>query len=303
MGLFKKDEAYALLVGVGCRSVDNPYMEITANDATRLREVLISRCHFNAQNIVDLLQWEASASNFILELDKLITTTAVHKAEIVVIYFSGHGCLMDGEHYFICHDTINTDVGRTAISGKRLVEKLQAIRTDKMLILMDCCHSGGIGKPVNIPFDKDTLMHSSPNRVILTASHEMQLSFLSTPVSLFTYALIEGIAGSYLKEGDKDITIFDLAMYVRERVFTLSNQKQQPQLDVLQNETTVNFPIVRYPNGDARPFFNEAFSLLNSEGKKIDVNAPLEKDESYRNQYIQFANTIYNIGNIEVFNA
>lgn len=294
---------YSLIVGVGERSSDHPFMSITKNDALKLKEVLTSRCRFKPQATMCLTFENATTTNFASELDRLIVITRTKRAGMVIIYFSGHSFISQDEQYFICSDTIDSEIILTSLSGKTFLEKISAINAEKMLIILDCCHAGGIGKKTNIPFNKDAFLNSGSNRVLLTACHKEQVSFLSKPVSLFTFALIEAISGKHLKKGEKNVNIFDLALYVRERVYTLSEFKQQPQLDVLEDGSTQNFMIARYPSGNIQPFFNEDFSLLDDQEKKINLSTPLKKDEDFRKKYIQFANTIYNIENIQVFNA
>jgi hypothetical protein len=155
--------------------------------------------------------------------------------------------------------------------------------------LLDCCHAGAFATAANIPFEASGFLQAKPNRVIIAASHATQVSFLSTPVSLFTYALLEGLAGRYFEDADTTVTVFDLAMYVRERVYPLSRRQQQPQLNVLPGSGTTNFSIVQYTREKARPMpFTEQFVLLDSLGKAVDTqwDKVAMKDEDYRREFM-----------------
>jgi hypothetical protein len=285
------EKTHALLIGVGKRPDDSEAMAITADDAQKMTDELQKRCGLLPANIHLLQNQEANKANFIASLDALIQKTKDSPAAMVWLYFSGHGCVtQDKKYYLICNDTLKEDIANTALLGTDLVQKLQAMQTDKMLILLDCCHAGGITtqglQMTDVPFEAEDFLKSKPNRVVLTASHAEQVSFVSKPVSLFTYALIEGLAGKYFQSGDKSVTIFDLAMYIRERVFPLSKLKQQPQLNVLEDSHTGNFTLAHYPDGKPTELpFDTAFKLLDSDGKSLDTETPTEKDVEYRQKY------------------
>ncbi len=295
---FNSDKAYALTIGVGNRDVDNPAMATTANDARRVGKELIGRARFLPANVQTVINDDTTAAQVLAKLDALAAQTSAAPAEMVVIYFSGHGCMKNGLYYIVCRDTVNTDVEHTAIAGSVFTEKLQAIQTDKLLVLLDCCHSGGIYDPIDIPFDKDAVL-AKPNRVIISASHSSEVSFLSKPLSVFTYALVEGLAGKFFEDGDTDVTLFNLAMYLRERVYPLSGNRQRPQLNILQSAQTSDFAIARYPNGEPRAAaFDEDFSLLTGDGKDINTAMPTVRDEEMRQQFSWMINVTGDKNNV-----
>lgn len=283
--LYKKNKAYALMVGVGQRAEDSDAMAISARDAEMVGNELLGRAPFLPKNVKSLLKEAATKANIIEQLDSLAATTKDNPAEMVIIYFSGHGHVVDGKYYIICRDTINKDLEATALHGSEFVNKLQAIQTDRMLVLLDCCHSGGMYDAADIPFDVKVLQ-SKPNRVVLSASHGSKLSYLSKPVSIFTYALLEGLAGKYFEEGDTDVTVFGLALYLRERVYPLSESKQRPYLNILQDGQTGDFLLVNYPKGEPRePAFDSKFSLLDGAGKAINTDMATVRDEEFRKEF------------------
>lgn len=299
---------WALIIGVGQRSDDSQAMAITSKDATRVATELEDRCDLDRNNISLLLEKEATKEKILAELENLINKTRNNEADIIWIYFSGHGCQLQSndtkEYFLIANDTIATDLINSAILGSEFIDKINQINTKKILLLLDCCHAGGISmSKSSIPFNAEQLLSRS-NRVVISASHAEEVAFPSQPLSVFTFAFVEGLAGAYLNEGDKNITIFDLAMYIRERVYPLTKRKQRPQFSIFNNKNTENFILVNYPNGKPlSPAFDSEFVLSDGKGKMIDLNTSIERDEEFRKEFEWLSknqNTIIGDNNIVI---
>lgn len=289
---------YALLIGVGKREEDSPAMAITAQDAQAIQDKLRK---MGVDNIACLTEQRATQQNILDSLDKLIAKTQEKKASMVWVYFSGHGYQTKGkkEFYLVCADTKSETFETSALVGKALTEKLQAIQTDKMVILLDCCHAGAIIPPMQEPVDlplEDDFLKTAYNRVVLTSSHRDEVSYLSEPVSLFTYSLIKGLNGDYLPENEMVVSVFDLSMYVREMVVALvkqlqrhfgdNNLKQHPQLNVLPESKTENFPlVVLSKHNRSEPAFKDGFKLYDEQKQPIDLELQPEKDTFYREKF------------------
>ena len=283
---FDTSKAHALVVGIGARKQDSHLMNMTVTDAEMVTGELVSKCRFSKKNIELLLEKEAVTSGVLQSLDKIAEDTLKTPADIFIFYFSGHGCVLKGNYYLICNDTVDSDIEYGGIRADELVSKLQNINTQKMIVALDCCHAEGMTATDNNPIKKDIIVLDKPNRIVLSASRYEQVSFLSKPVSVFTYAFLEGLAGKYLEENEKDVNVFDLAMYIRERVSPLSRGRQKPQLNVLQNNLTSNFVIAHYPKGKPEhPVFDESFALLDADGKAIDTGVAGERDDEFRTKY------------------
>lgn len=293
---FKKGHALTVGVGkrekVGNKKVDDDAMAITAADAERVKTELIApyRVSLPKENVKCLTNKDATKEGLLNELDNLIKKTKKSRAEMVIIYFSGHGYMKPDPHskekkyYLICHDTVDADIENTAISGSVFVGKLLAINTINLLILLDCCHSGGIYKSVDIPFSKEILV--KPNRAIISACRPSEDALLSKPLSIFTYALVEGLAGIFFETDTIDVCLNALAMYTRERVSQLSKNKQRPELNNVQQLPTKDFVIVRYPKGNPTSAFPKGSKLRTfNKGKGINTSIAPEKDEEYRRQF------------------
>jgi uncharacterized caspase-like protein len=132
----------ALIVGAGA---DLPN---TVDDAQGLAEILKDpeRCAYQPDQVELLTDEAADRSGILAGLDKL--AKRVDEKSTVVIYFSGHGYYVKstvGKTYFLMPFGYNIDdLSETAISGSEFVDKLKAIKAQKLLLLLDCCHAGGM---------------------------------------------------------------------------------------------------------------------------------------------------------------
>lgn len=294
--------SYALLIGVGRRPEDAEGMSVSEDDAGNMSKAIEKYCRIPAEHTVLLKGNQAGRDNIVTTLKQLAEKTAQQQADTVIIYFSGHGCRISNDLYFVAHDSRNDDIPGTGISGTEWMDLLKYVRANKMLVILDCCHSGALThsathkwEPKNVPFDAEAFV-AGKNRVVLTASHSSQVSYLSRPVSIFTYAFIEALSGEHLYAGDKNVTIFDVALYVRERVVYLSKEidisnPQKPGLALLEKSATENFVLARYPKSTGEPYaFTEAFSALTFGKKNIPLGKGTEFDKSYRQTLTQYFN-------------
>jgi hypothetical protein len=251
-----KTSSYALLIGVGQRPDDSPYMAISGTDAGHLETALKQLPSFSHIFTKSLKGENASRTSILGQFGDLATKTKNEPADLIIIYFSGHGCRYKNDYYLVCNDTSAGDLEGTGITGSLFTELLNQLACQKLLVLLDCCHASGVGNVAGsrsaIPFNENAFadFKKSKNKVIITACKSNQVSYLSRPVSLFTYAVIEGLGGKFLTDtDDKEVNVFNLAMGVRERVIALSNEvlkvenAQQPELNVINNGETTNFSL------------------------------------------------------------
>ncbi len=284
---------HALLVGVGQRPDDKPSIGVTATDAERVSKELIEKCGISTAHINVLTSKEASRDNIIHKLDMIIDQTKNQQADLVILFFSGHGVSKDKFGYLINYDADQAKLDSTAIGGDDFVAKINEIDAKSVLVLLNCCHSGGVlggeYRSTDIPFDKSSFL-KKPNRAIITACTSKEFAYVSKPVSVYTFALIKGLAGMGLIHGDKKyVTLFDLAMYIREEVVWLSNGKQHPELEVLNQAKTENFVIVNYENGIPQPIDDQFGGLYDELNNQLNVQvrgiAPTHTDEAFRKRF------------------
>jgi hypothetical protein len=251
------DQGYALIVGVGA---DLPN---TMDDAVSLADILKdpARCAYPTDQ-VHLLTGEAATRGALLSALDALSRSANSQASVIV-YFSGHGYRVaspTGEFYYLL--PFGYDLNRlyqTAISGAEFADRLRAIPAQKLLVLLDCCHAGGVGEAKApglglakspLPPEARDLLAEGTGRVLIASSQEDELSFAGKPYSAFTLALIEALCGVGVAVKDGYTRVADLALHARQVVPGRTSGRQHP---ILQFEKADNFPLAYYAGGETQP--------------------------------------------------
>src|SRR5712692_1928747 len=157
--------------------------------------------------------------------------------DVVVIAFSGHGT---ETHELVAHDTDPHDLAGTAIPLTTLGEWCARIPSRRLLIVLDCCFSGGMGAKAlqveGVPRDIQSVegklnQISGQGRVILTASGPTQKAWESPRLGhgFLSLHLIEALQGpEEIREGDR-IGVLRLLDYVVRRVVDAARQIRREQ--------------------------------------------------------------------------
>ncbi len=250
-------QGHALLIGAGA---DLPN---TVDDACGLAEILSDpgRCAYPSEQ-VHLLTGPGATRK--AALDGLEALRKQADAEsTVIVYFSGHGYLVEtsiGEaHFLMPHGYDLHRLSKTAISGRELAEKLASIPAQRLLLLLDCCHAGGVGEEKTpglalskspLPPEALEMLSQGKGRVIIASSRADEKSYAGKPYSAFTLALIEALCGEGAAKADGYVRVADLAMHTRQVVPGRTKDRQHP---ILHFEQADNFTIAYYAGGDDQP--------------------------------------------------
>jgi len=157
--------------------------------------------------------------------------------DVLVIAFSGHGT---ETHELVAYDTDPYDLAATTISLTTLGEWCARIPARRLLIVLDCCFSGGMGAKAlqveGLPRDIQSVegklnQISGHGRVILTASGPTQKAWESPRLGhgFLTLHLLEALQGpEEIREGDR-IGVLRLLDYVARRVVDAARQIRREQ--------------------------------------------------------------------------
>ena len=136
---------YALLIGVGN---DLP---MTVKDATVLHDLLINpaRAGYPTTQAILLTENETRRENILAAFDHLIQQVDDDPEATVIVYFSGHGGVIRApdqvsEYFLVPYDYDPNHYKSTTISDREFTTKIEAIKARKLVVVLDCCHAGGI---------------------------------------------------------------------------------------------------------------------------------------------------------------
>ncbi|MEA3396912.1 MAG: caspase family protein, partial [Chloroflexota bacterium] len=248
---------YALIIGVGA---DLPN---TADDAQGLADILKDegRCAYPPGQVQCLTGPAATRDTVLAALDALAQRTDAEAT--VVICFSGHGykvsTSMDDVYFLMPYGYDLNKLKTTAIKGAEFAAKLRVIPAKKLLVLLDCCHGGGVGDAKApglelvkspLPPEDVALLAEGSGRVLIASSQEDELSYAGRPYSAFTLALIEALAGVGVAKKDGYVRVADVALHARQVVPGRTKQRQHP---ILHFEHADNFVLAYYAGGDTQP--------------------------------------------------
>lgn len=250
-------QGHACIVGVGADLLN------TVKDAQGIADILrdSERCAYGPDQVQLLTAEQATRADILAALDKLATTADAEST--VLIYFSGHGYQVAspmGEAYYLMpHGYDQKKLYQTAISGAEFTAKLRAIPAKKLVILLDCCHAGGLSgfedlgmeaAKAPLPPEAQALLAEGSGRVVIASSTADELSFAGKPYSAFTLAVIEALAGTGVAQKDGYVRVSDLALHAREVVPRRTRNRQHP---ILNFEQADNFVLAYYAGGEAKP--------------------------------------------------
>jgi hypothetical protein len=250
-------QGHAVVIGVGG---DLPN---TVDDAVGVANILRdpSRCAYPQGQVELLTSARATRENTLAALDALATVT--NDRSTVLVYYSGHGERISsrtGEFYYLLTQGYDLNkLDRTAVAGAEFADRLRAIRAQKTLVLLDCCHSGGLEavkgpdlklKPSAMPPEALTLLTRGSGRALIASSREHESSFAGKPYSAFTLALIEALCGLGAAKRDGYVRVSDLALYTHRMVADRTRDRQHP---IFEYRDADNFILAYYAGGEAAP--------------------------------------------------
>src|SRR5262249_36917451 len=139
--------------------------------------------------------------------------------------------------YLLPFDAVYPDeaaLARSAISAADFTAALRAVPARKLVVVLDCCHSGGLGeaKDFKAGLSSPTLeqLQAGFGRVVLASSLGSEVSWVrpGEEHSVFTKHLLAGLHGG-APAPDGLVRIFDLFHYLQPRV-TAEQADQHPLL-------------------------------------------------------------------------
>jgi|GEM_PF-880962 len=275
---------YAVVIGVDQNQIQRLALPTVASDVRAVYEVLVhpERCAYDPDNVKLLKGEEATRTEILDALYWLQEKVDADPEATAVIYYSGHGMVDEnaGQYYLIPYDIRSLNrIRADAIKAETFTAEIAAIRPQRMLVLLDCCHAAGVDakavelaadaphlKPVSFPLElpgtkdipvfdqgaKDVHhLATGAGRAILNSSTGAESSYIRRDgkMSLFTYHLIEALTGHAPHDSDDEtVLVTDVMSYVTREVAATARDEGRQQTPVMR--TTGVFPVALLLGGE-----------------------------------------------------
>ncbi len=247
----KLDNAYALIIGVDNEQKTTQVLR----DAQAIFDVLTNQelCGYKEENITLLLDKEATTESINTAIDNYIAK--IDENSSFLLFYSGHGGYHEGRSYLLPYGATSESL----ILGEKLREKLSQMKSKRMIIMFDCCHSGGFfdGKDdiISQTISKNTAqntLHKSEDlegiaqeiddeqgMVIIASSQAEELSWgdNNDDYSVLTTSFIEALNAKHKHFfADKYIRMVETVNYVFTRIPELIKTLKE-RSDIVKDQT------------------------------------------------------------------
>lgn len=209
-----------------------PKLEYAANDAQAIANTLTGPLGFPSSQVIVLKNAEATRNNILAAFHDRLGDGRAQTNDRVFVFFAGHGAtrrLVSGRDlgYIIPVDSDPEHLANDAIAMSDLQNIAESLQAKHVLFVMDACYSGlGLtrGGPSSSAYLRENARRIA--RQMLTAGGADQQVADSGPNghSVFTWVVLQALAGKGDLNGDGLITGTELAAYVAPAVSAVSAQ-------------------------------------------------------------------------------
>ena len=169
------------------------------------------------------------------------------REDLLILYFAGHGIIDDHRRLTLALNETDPDYRATGIDARFLREEMENCRSDRQVLILDCCNAGAFARGRDAKGAPAGLQEAlkGKGRFVLAASDKLQLSFdevagrETIPNGIFTHYLIEGLRGfKAVSANGRAITATSLYSYAHEAVARETERRQTPVL-ILPDEKRI----------------------------------------------------------------
>lgn len=264
----KRSERYAVLIGVGAYENEAiPPLKYAERDARSMYEFLTTRGGFKKEN-VELLTDSTKEKPTLRNIRRALGEKLVRKAgrdDTVLIFYAGHGAPEvdpagqenDGlSKYLVPRDADPDSLYSTGFAMDEVNNVFRRLSAERAVVMLDTCYSGAgggrtfAGQKTRASGVSDQFLDRltrSKGRVIITASGANEVALeLPEPIGhgIFTYYLLEGMAGKADQNSDGVVTVSELYKYVEERVEKHAREVGGKQRPVYKGEVEGDMPLI-----------------------------------------------------------
>lgn len=243
---------FALTVGIG-RYAQLPALTCPPNDAKDLAAVI--HTGLTPSEIKLLTDTDATKESILKEMAWLANSS--RSSDTTILFFSGHGGRSSSDtRAFLCpFDAEAANLEKTCLTGDELTGALRAIKSDRLVVFLDTCHSGGVGdlpgnSRIEVPVTQLNLgeMVEGNGRIILAASSPDTPALESSTMrnGIFTSYLLEALRGE-VAQTDGRVWASDVFSFVAHRM------RRHHAQSVYQRAVGENFVIMAHDRRSSLP--------------------------------------------------
>ena len=248
---------HAVIIGVANYRHGLPLPSTVLNDARDVAAVLKADeyCGYDEGNVHLLLDGDATLKRIRAALASVAAASGPD--DTVVIFFSGHGANLgdpaDPESALLPVESDPRKLDTTSLSESEFSSALQRFAAQRLLVLIDACHSAGAGSfKATQAAEQPALGYSEKSlgrlaqgigRVLIASSRasEESLVFSNDRNSVFTSHLLNALRGQAWTRGDGFIRVFEIFNHISEMVRRQVPGLQHPVFKASDLED--NFPV------------------------------------------------------------
>jgi uncharacterized caspase-like protein/peptidoglycan/xylan/chitin deacetylase (PgdA/CDA1 family) len=224
--------SWAIVIGVDSYP-KWPHLQYAVRDAEGVGQTLVQKFGFAPDHVVTLKNGQATRHGILAAFHDLAghDGAGLQPNDRVFVFFAGHGAtrkLSSGRDlgYIVPYDADPDNLASDAIPMTEIQNIAESLPAKHVLFVMDACYSGlGLTRgAANAAFLRDNAKRLG--RQMLTAGGTDQMVSDGGPNghSVFTWTLLQGLAGKADLNGDGLITATELAAYVAPAVSSVSQQ-------------------------------------------------------------------------------
>lgn len=283
------EKSWAIVIGIDDYA-KWPKLEYASHDAQAIADTLTGQFGFPASQVMTLKNQQATRNNILAAFHDRLADERTGKNDRVFVFFAGHGAtrrLASGRDlgYIIPVDSDPNEFASDAIAMTDIQNIAESLQAKHVMFVMDACYSGlGLtrGGGSSSAFLRENARRSA--RQMLTAGGADQQVADSGPNghSVFTWVLLQALAGKGDLNGDGLITGTELAAYVAPAVSAVS--RQTPAFGSLPGSQGGEFVFQvpdsqEYLTADTRQLSADAIALNTrvdaAQGAKAEGEAPV----------------------------
>lgn len=230
----QKSILHVLTIGINQYKDSRLNLDYSVADANGIENVF-KNSKFTAYNEVvqhELRDKQATKDEILKQLNII---SQASQEDVVVVYLAGHGLAIDGEWYFMPHETLLNDnqsyYEQVGVSAKEIQEIFINSKVQHFMVMIDACYSGaGINafrkmQDVQRHFSRD--LSKSVGVVVLAATRKDQeaAELIDLGHGLFTYVVSEGMEGAAdLNPKNSRISAHEVADYSTDTIPAFSKK-------------------------------------------------------------------------------